>query len=362
MVRFLWMVGIAFFLSATPLMAQEFDIASSDRVVEEEMYPFVPFEAKELQEKIDYALKSNDPETQYRLGRMYEDGVGVSIDYVIAAQWYEAAAVSKFVPAMVQLARMYLFGVDGVPAVPKRALALLREAEPSGKPMVFYQLGVFHEMVTGREHNEGKALEYYKKAARGGILNALGKLAIFYQYGMGVEANIRVALKYYDLLEAKAKSENVTNYVHEQKAAIYEEIAMAQDSYEERFKWMLFAAQLGRPSSIQQLAILYLRGQGTAQDYKKAAGWFSLAAAADDPFSMTQMGYLYLNGYGVAKDQTKALEWFNKAAELGDFEAAWNIGNIYHYGYGVAVDKVEADKWFKRSKTLEQKAQGKLTK
>ncbi len=58
---------------------------------------------------------------------------------------------------------------------------------------------------------------------------------------------------------------------------------------------------------------------------------------------------LYMEGQGVPKDQRKAFELFKKAAELGDARAQVNVGVMYAWGEGIVHDKMKAHENFKKA-------------
>jgi hypothetical protein len=51
------------------------------------------------------------------------------------------------------------------------------------------------------------------------------------------------------------------------------------------------------------------------------------------------LGIMYMNGQGVAQDDTEAVRWFRKAADQSDGLAELNLGVMYMHGQGVAQDK-----------------------
>lgn len=55
--------------------------------------------------------RQGDPEAQYTLGMMYDDGDGLSQDYQQAARWFRAAAEQGHAQAQRQLGRLYFHGL-----------------------------------------------------------------------------------------------------------------------------------------------------------------------------------------------------------------------------------------------------------
>jgi ATP-dependent protease ClpP protease subunit len=56
---------------------------------------------------------------------------------------------------------------------------------------------------------------------------------------------------------------------------------------------------------------------------------------------------LYEKGLGVAQDPAEAARWYLKAAQQGDTEAQFDVGVLYETGKGVAKDVEEARKWYR---------------
>jgi TPR repeat protein len=57
---------------------------------------------------------------------------------------------------------------------------------------------------------------------------------------------------------------------------------------------------------------------------KKARGW-ALPAELGDPSNMNDLGIIYNAGNGVPRDPRIARQWFEKAAALGNPEAKQNL-------------------------------------
>ena len=67
------------------------------------------------------ATEQDDAATQYTLGIMYHDGLGVPRDYTQAVKWFQLAAEQGHAGAQYNLGVMYLKG-DGVPQAYVQAL------------------------------------------------------------------------------------------------------------------------------------------------------------------------------------------------------------------------------------------------
>jgi hypothetical protein len=95
--------------------------------------------------------------------------------------------------------------------------------------------------------------------------------------------------------------------------------------------------------------MMYLHGDGVAQDYKEAVKWFRLAADQKDPMAQSVLGAMYRDGQGVIQDYEESAKWFRLAAEKGDADAQYELGVAYEEGKGVIQDLREAVKWIRLS-------------
>lgn len=96
----------------------------------------------------------------YRIGKMYDNGLGTDQDHTVARQHYEAANDNKY---------------------------------------AYFSLGNMYKYGTGVEIDMTKAVEYYQKAVKckGGMLYASYALGKAYETGHGVSADTQKAYKLY---------------------------------------------------------------------------------------------------------------------------------------------------------------------
>jgi|GEM_PF-4977889 len=120
---------------------------------------------------------------------------------------------------------------------------------------------------------------------------------------------------------------------------------VAQDRGEAA-RWLLAAAEQGRPDVQKSLGNLYYHGDGVAQDYRKSARWYLAAAEQGEAAAQNSLGHQYYEGLGVTQDRREAARWFLAAAEQGHPVAQESMGNLYYRGIGVAQDRLEAERWY----------------
>ena len=73
--------------------------------------------------------------------------------------------------------------------------------------------------------------------------------------------------------------------------------------------WLPLAEQ-GNASAQYNVAVLYEKGQGVAQDYREAVRWYHKAAEQGDPDAQYSIGVLYEKGLGAPEDPERAQQWY----------------------------------------------------
>lgn len=117
--------------------------------------------------------------------------------------------------------------------------------------------------------------------------------------------------------------------------------AYVERNYRGAMECYLRAADKGDGDSMSAIALLYVNGEGVAQDYSKAMEWYlkSVETGNQGYKSQNAIGLLYYNGQGVKKDYVKAKEWFDKGYLEGDVDSIKMLIKIYNDGgYGVIRD------------------------
>lgn len=95
-------------------------------------------------------------------------------------------------------------------------------------------------------------------------------------------------------------------------------VAYLMGDYSRAFTTMQSLAETADHGYAQYyLGIMYLKGQGVAQDDDQASHWLREAAEKRIPQAQYSLGELYMNGQGVPRDYEFAYIWFNVAAAHG---------------------------------------------
>ncbi len=223
--------------------------------------------------------EAGNPESQYNLGYMYDNGEGLPVDDIQAAHWYRRAAEQGHVTAQFNLGVMYDYG-EGVTEDRGEAAYWYREAAEQDHAGAQYNLGFMYDEGIGIPLDDTQAVYWYRRAAEQGNPNAQLNLGYMYDYGEGVPVDFAEALYWY----------------HQ-------------------------AADQGLAIAQYNIGVMYRDGSGVAIDYDDAVGWFELAADQGYLDALFNLGVMYETGQGVPADNVIAFVYYALAADQGDSEA-----------------------------------------
>lgn len=189
---------------------------------------------------------------QSKLGFMYAEGLGVTLDFEKSEHWYRMAANQGDIDAMVSLGTMYYSGVE--------------------------DYGIHKDFNT--------AFHYYSDAAYAGDADAQLYLAYMYLRGEGTEQDLEKAFEWTEKSAEQgfAQAQNELGRAYEQ---------MKQD-YNKAIEWYKKAAAQGFQEAQQNLDRLYENG-GAAQTASKKS-------TADDPLGDLDLDNLFTDEDTVGGD------------------------------------------------------------
>lgn len=140
---------------------------------------------------------------EYRIGKMYQYGLGTEENLEEAVRWFHKAAKKGHIYACYSLAMLYLRG-QGVERDYERAYGLFLRSYDGGNPYAAYELGKLCEAGRGMVRNPEKAQNYYR-AAFLGFINMEKKakddtlwyrIGCMYLHGIGTEPDEEQAERY----------------------------------------------------------------------------------------------------------------------------------------------------------------------
>ncbi|MDE6195037.1 MAG: hypothetical protein K2M83_13760 [Muribaculaceae bacterium] len=241
------------------------------------------------------------------------------------------------------------------------------------------QLGYCYHAGAGTEQDYTKAFEWFKKSAENGNSYSMYYMGRSLLFGEGTEDDQYEAVKWFEKSYAhgyeKAK-EMLSQIALPEESFGLKLITLAEEGdveaqnalgaflwsqlnmkgiYEikdnnKAFYWMQKAAEGGNINAIHDLAIFYMRGDGTAKNENEGARYFQIAADKGLKSAQHNLALCYLKGVGVETDNIKALYWLVTAAESGHDQSMLMLGLIYENGeYGVTPDLSIAIDWYNKA-------------
>jgi SEL1 protein len=254
-------------------------------------------------------VKSGDAGSQYGLGLMYLDGLGVSKNSAKAIQYFKAAAEQDYAPAQVSLGALYLD--QGTPEDIQVANRYFELAARYGSIEAYYFLAELINRGLGRDRSCALATVYYKNA----VEKAEPLLASFAEANRAYEeGDYELALIDYMLAAEQGYEKAQAN------------VAYILD--QEKSKWALpswLAVSTPRPSLLQNAALALI--------------YWTRSAKQTNIDSMVKMGDYYLNGIGTQADMEKAAACYTAASEFHQSaQALYNLGWMHENGVGLDQD------------------------
>ncbi|WP_455365622.1 tetratricopeptide repeat protein [Kaarinaea lacus] len=99
-----------------------------------------------------------------------------------------------------------------------------------------------------------------------------------------------------------------------------------QQDTQQALRWLTRAANNQVIDAQIELGNLYFNGVEVERDYEQAAYWLEPAARSGDPDAQYLLGRLFQKGWGVARDKSVAIMWYRRAANQGHREARKRLG------------------------------------
>jgi hypothetical protein len=130
---------------------------------------------KERFKKVMAQAEKGDAESQYKLGKIYTEGVGVSIDHIMATKSFESAANQGYAKAEYNLGLNYYEGT-GVKRNSRTAYKWFSAAAEQNDPAAQYYLGKMYASGSGVKQNYTTSLEWFTKAVEGGFNQARAEM------------------------------------------------------------------------------------------------------------------------------------------------------------------------------------------
>ena len=239
------------------------------------------------------AAEQNHFLSQVKLGRIYEEGIGVDQSKEEAEFWFRKASNNNTLNNDSLTNKEYLssFIISDIVDDANFDIIfknLFIDAEINVDPELMVYLGTaYQEGISNFEEDYIKSVYWFKRAAELGNVNGQTQLGLSYLYGHGVEMD-----------------------------------------YEEALKWLRLGAEKDDPFAQQAIGYCYEMGYGVEKDYDEAYQWYKLAANQESPYAQKKLGDCYFRGLGTPKNDDEAIKWYRAAMDNGNINARERWVNI----------------------------------
>ena len=115
----------------------------------------------------------------------------------------------------------------------------------------------------------------------------------------------------------------------------------ANEMWEDLFKEHLENAKAGQAEAQYEVGIMYLKGQGVAQDRDQAIRWLKASANSGYQLAASKLGRI--------EEQESKFTELQAKAEGGDLEAQYELAMMYLKGRGIDADESKARRWLQKA-------------
>ena len=318
----------------------DIDLTKSDEYYSKALTAFKEIE-QNYQANNKYASKIKGY-MQYRIGKMYAQGLGTKQDYIKANIWLNKSVDLENRYAMYTLGSHYYNGY-GVEKNLKQALDLYKKsaAAKGGNPYADYALGKMYAKGEGTPIDLQEADKYYNNAfikfkkmeEDNGDDKLQYRLGSMCYKGIGTEKDIDKAISYLEKSSAvgNANAQYLLSKIYLETESL--------DKIPQAISLLEKSAIKGNNNLAQYaLGKLYLQGEAVEKDIEKALEFLSLSAEQGNEYAQYTLGKLYLQSEDVKKDIEKALEFLILSAEQGNQYAQYTLGKLYLQSEDVKKD------------------------
>lgn len=251
---------------------------------------------------------------EMELGECYYHGRGVEKSTEKALILYKKALQHGDLSAAEVLGVMHLLG-DGVKADRKKAFSYFKRASHSRNPDTFLKLGDCYYYGWGTKQDFAKAFDLYMEAWDKGSPKAAGRIGKMYLAGEGVPKDGDKAFQWLNIGREAGDHETFL-YLGE---CYYEGMGVAKDENMAR-KFFLSSAANNNEAGMYRMGVWYL--VPSHMNLERAALWLRKSAERGYTPAANQLAIMYIKGQGVTRNVKIALDWLAHSESAGDKNAA----------------------------------------
>ena len=269
-------------------------------------------------------------------------GHGVTQNYEMAFRLYLHAARLGEARSQYVVGTMLIEGV-GVDKDSRHGVKWTLKSAAQDYPDALNQMGIFYEKGFIVEENSTTAAKFYLRATHMAHLDGMTNYASLLLQGKGIEKNVQKAA----WLLRKACERNYAKAQNELGVMYYKGIGVEENA-DKAVELFTLSSDRGNVYALNNLGIAYEEGKGVVRDYAKATLCYEKSAKLGNVNGLNKLGYIKL----LQKQYDECLELLHQAVDRGSVDAMYNIGNVYRIGLGVNADQSLALKFLYRAANL----------
>ena len=305
-----------------------------------------------------YAQTDNDyikTYAAYKMGKMFERGLGGEQDYKTAEKWYKIAGKNTY--AQYSLAKIYLdnklqrSSEEEIQKNKKQAFILMEKSAEGGNAFAYYELGNMYAHGIGTNIDRDASDSTYKqayalfcemtqKATDDSILYRVGKMTLD---GIGTTKSVENAIdwlkKAADLGNENAQYSLAKIYLEEKD---FEKVNSA-------IKMLEKLAENNNMMAEYTLGSIYADRESQYYDLEKAIGYLERSAEQDNQFAEYKLGVIYADSESRYYDLEKAIGYLERSAKQDNQFAEYKLGVIYADPESRYYDLEKAIRYFGQS-------------
>jgi hypothetical protein len=236
-------------------------------------------------------------------------------------------------------------GVEKAHMWMQRAINEIQLNEPD--PATLFLIGRAMLDGIGGQVDQQAGLDYVKRSAEAGKVEAMRFLGRSYAVGTFGDSNMSLAIEW--LAKAlRGGDEGSATDLARLAGSSEEDAAPAVAVLKE-------VAETGFVPAMREYGRSLQFGFGVEADPARGADWLRKAAEAGDTNAMKELSRAYASGYGVELSANASTDWLLRAANAGDTEAMYGVSVAMTLGFGTDVNAEAAQKWLATADTAAHK-------
>ena len=305
-----------------------------------------------------YAQTDNDyikTYAAYKMGKMFDRGLGGEQDYKTAEKWYKIAGKNTY--AQYSLAKIYLdnklqsSSEAEIQKNKEQAFILMKKSAERKNAFAYYELGNMYAHGIGTNIDQDASDSAYKqayslfcemtrKATDDSILYRVGKMTLD---GIGTTKSVEKAIDWFkkaaDLGNENAQYSLAKIYIEEKD---FEKVNSA-------IKMLEKLAENNNMMAEYTLGSIYADYESQYYDLEKAIGYLERSAEQDNQFAEYKLGVIYADPEGQHYDLEKAISYLEQSVKQDNQFAEYKLGVIYADPEGQYYDLEKAISYLEQS-------------